>query len=163
MHGRWCSQRRSLKWSICRLCWRMKVRVESAPSQGEHKASPNRRQVKDCRNWPRPASRATARVAPTIHERNAQPCIVGAGLAPALGAARDAAIDPILEFLHLTPIGRPQGSPLPCYAGLGLHASSFDGCKQSCMVAFRLVRIGLGKVGNGLVEHIAVAQVAADK
>jgi len=27
------------------------------------------------------------------------------GLASALGAARDAAIDPILEFLHLTPIG----------------------------------------------------------
>ncbi|HLX57083.1 MAG TPA: hypothetical protein VKR83_08685, partial [Ktedonobacteraceae bacterium] len=47
-----------------------------------------------------------ARVAPTIHGRNAQPYIVGAGLAPALGAARVAAIDSILEFLNLTLIGR---------------------------------------------------------
>src|SRR5713226_9735391 len=34
---------------------------------GRPQGSPHRRQVKDCRNWPRPASRATARVAPTIH------------------------------------------------------------------------------------------------
>ena len=26
--------------NICRLCWRMKVRVESAPSQGDHKGRP---------------------------------------------------------------------------------------------------------------------------
>src|SRR5579863_7340638 len=37
-------------------------------------------------------------------------CIVGAGLAPALGGARDAAIDSILEFLNLTPIERPSRS-----------------------------------------------------
>ena len=42
-----------------------------AIEQGDGNGPPNRRQVKDCRNWPRPASRATARVAPTIHERNA--------------------------------------------------------------------------------------------
>src|SRR5438034_11112378 len=74
--------------------------------------SPNRRQVKDGRNWPRAASRAgarlTARVNPTIHERSVPPCRVGATLAVDLGVARDAVSDPILE----TPIGRPQGSPL---------------------------------------------------
>ena len=32
--------------------------------------------------------------------------MVGAWLAPALGAARGAAIDPMVEFLNLTPIGR---------------------------------------------------------
>ena len=85
------------------------------PSIRAGQARPDRRQVKDCRNWPRPASRATARVAPTIHERNAQPCIVGAGLAPALGAAREAAIDPILEFLNLTPIGRASPAPTICF------------------------------------------------
>jgi hypothetical protein len=32
-------------------------------------------------------------------------------LAPALGAGRDAAIDPILEFLYLTPTGDHEGRP----------------------------------------------------
>src|SRR6266566_3414914 len=77
--------------------------------------------------WPRPAPRLTARVNPTIHERNAQPCIVGAGLAPALGAARDAAIDPILEFLHLTPIGRWLAPP--CW-GLSTQDAHLPVCTQ---------------------------------
>jgi hypothetical protein len=47
----------------------------------------------------------TARVNPTIYEGSTQLCRVGAEFAPALGAWRDAVIDPILEFLHLTPIG----------------------------------------------------------
>src|SRR5216684_9084095 len=63
------------------------------------------------RNWLRPACRATARVAPTIHEWDAQPYTVGAGLAPALGATRGAAINPIAVFLNLTPMGRRQARP----------------------------------------------------
>jgi hypothetical protein len=58
--------------------------------------------------------------------RVAQSCIVGAGLALALGAGRDAAIDPILEFLHLTPIGDHKGRPLQWtgYEGRCVHGGS---------------------------------------
>jgi len=42
-------------------------------------------------------SRATARVAPTIHDRDAQSSMVGATLAVALGAAQGATIDPNSE------------------------------------------------------------------
>src|SRR6266516_917405 len=45
---------------------------------------------------------------------------------------------------------------------LGLHAPFFDSSKEGCMVAFGLVRIRLGKRGNGTVERIPVTQVAAD-
>ena len=63
------------------------------------------------------------------------------------------------------PIGVPKGyrnesfdwrSQGPLHAGLGLHASFFDGGKESCMVAFGLVSVGLGKCGNGLVEYIPI-------
>ena len=50
-----------------------------------------------------------------------------AGLATALGEARDAAIDPIFEFLHLTPIG--QGKPCPYY-GTASHAGACRVAKE---------------------------------
>src|SRR6266849_9904183 len=48
------------------------------------------------------------------------------------------------------------------HASLGLHAPVFDGGKERGMVAFGLVRIGLGEVSDGLVERILASQVAAD-
>lgn len=40
------------------------------------------------------------------------------------------------------------------HAGLGMHASFFDGRKEGGVVAFGLVRIRLGKVGDGLVKRV---------
>src|SRR5215472_16707478 len=53
-------------------------------------------------------------------------------------------------------------SRFPLHAGLSWHASFSDSGKQSRVVAFGLVGIHLGKVGNGLVEDISGAQIAAD-
>src|SRR5512135_3268700 len=51
---------------------------------------------------------------------------------------------------------------LALYADFSLHASFLHCGNQSSVIAFGLVGICFGKGGNGLVERIAVAQVAAD-
>ena len=58
--------------------------------------------------------------------------------------------------------GIPKVTFRTLHAGLGLHASIFDGSKQRCMVALGLVGIGLGKGGNRLVECISIAEIASD-
>ena|SRR3989442_10491931 len=92
-------------------------RVRGTMKAGVSPITLHRRQVKDGRKWPDPACRATARVAPTLHEQSFQPSRVGAGLAPALGAAWKVTIDSILRFLHLTPMGRSLRSPCKLMRG----------------------------------------------